>query len=119
SLGADGENGAAVADTELGADPETGLGVTLKSGRFGPYVERADEPKPKRAGIPKGWDPADIDLEKALRLLSLPREVGTHPEDGKPVLAGLGRFGPYLKHGSTYANLSDANELFEIGLNRA
>jgi DNA topoisomerase-1 len=115
----DGDGAAPQGDRELGADPETGLGVTLKSGRFGPYVERADEPKPKRASIPKGWEPGDVDLEKALKLLSLPREIGMHPEDGAPIVAGLGRFGPYLKHGSTYANLTEVGELFDVGVNRA
>ncbi len=112
-------DGAAQGDRELGADPETGLSVTLKFGRFGPYVERADEPKPKRTGLPKGWDAGEIDLNAALKLLSLPREVGPHPNDGKPILAGLGRFGPYLKHGPLYASLKDPNDLFDIGLNHA
>ncbi len=117
-LAADGD-GAGQADKELGKDPETDLTVTLKHGRFGPYVERANEPKPKRSGLPKGWDPSEVDLAQALKLLALPREVGLHPEDQKPIVAGLGRFGPYVKHGSIYASLSDANELFDVGLNRA
>jgi DNA topoisomerase-1 len=60
-----------------------------------------------------------MDLEKALRLLSLPRVVGTHPEDGAPIEAGIGRFGPYVKHNGTYANLPEVAEVFEIGMNRA
>ncbi len=106
---------------ELGVDPETGRDVSLKSGRFGPYVELDAEEgeKPKRASLPKGWDPAALTLDKALMLLSLPREVGQHPEDGEPILANIGRYGPYVQHGKTYANLPSVDEVFEIGLNRA
>ncbi len=106
-------------DRELGNDPETGKAVWLKAGRFGPYVEMATEDKPKRASLPKGWPPPSVDLEKALRLLRLPREVGAHPEDGKPILAGIGRYGPYVQHDGTYANVESADEVFDIGLNRA
>ncbi len=108
-------------DVELGADPDTGAAVFLKSGRFGPYVEMAidGEDKPKRSSLPKGWAPADIDLAKALRLLSLPRDVGSHPEDGEMITAGLGRYGPFVKHKSTYANVESIDEVFEVGLNRA
>ena len=106
----------------LGVDPDTSLEVTLRSGRFGPYVqlgEPVEKEKPKRASVPKGWDVETLDLLKALQLLSLPREVGKHPEDGEPILASLGRYGPYVQHLKTYANLPDANEVFEVGLNRA
>ena len=102
----------------------TGRALWLKVGRFGPYVELAADPddpkaKPKRGSLPKGWPPASIDLEKGLRLINLPREVGLHPEDGQPILAGIGRYGPYVQHAGTYANLADADEVFEVGLNRA
>jgi DNA topoisomerase-1 len=106
----------------LGQDPVTGLEVTLRSGRFGPYVqlgEGKDGEKPKRAGLPKGTEPASVDLEMALKLLSLPREIGKHPEDGEPIKAGIGRFGPYVQHGKTYANLENREEVFNVGLNRA
>jgi DNA topoisomerase-1 len=123
---ADGVNGTKV----LGEDPETGLEVTLRSGRFGPYLQLGEQKKvekgskekpekPKRAGIPKGVVPDDIDLEKALGLLSLPREVGLSPEDGEPILAGIGRFGPYVKHGKVYASLEDGDDVLTVGLNRA
>ena len=106
----------------LGEDPATGLEVTLRSGRFGPYVqlgEVVDGEKPKRAGLPKGTVPDDVDLARALALLSLPREVGKHPDDGAPVLAGVGRFGPYVQHGKTYANLEAGDDVLTIGQNRA
>src|SRR6202012_1446802 len=114
-----GEDKAESGDRELGADPETGQTVWLKVGRFGPYVEMANGEKPKRASLPKGWPPPSVDLEKALRLLRLPRAVGAHPDDGKPILAGIGRYGPYVQHDGTYANIESADEVFDIGLNRA
>jgi DNA topoisomerase-1 len=94
----------------------------LRSGRFGPYLqlgESGKEEKPKRAGLPKGTSPDNIDLERALKLLSLPREVGKHPEDGAPIIAGVGRFGPYVKHDKIYANLESGDDVLDIGLNRA
>jgi DNA topoisomerase-1 len=116
---AEGEDGAESGDRELGTHPVTGQAVWLKIGRFGPYVEMAEGDKPKRASLPKGWVPAAIDLEKAIRLLSLPREVGNHPDDGAIILAGIGRFGPYVQHSGTYANLDSPEEVFDVGLNRA
>ena len=108
-------------DRELGIDPETGQPVQLKIGRFGPYVEITppEGDKPKRSSLPKGWSPASLTLDQALRLLALPREVGVHPEDGKMITAGLGRYGPFVLHAGTYANVSDIDEVFEVGLNRA
>jgi DNA topoisomerase-1 len=120
TVGAEGEE--AAGDRVLGTDPETGAEISLKTGRFGPYVERAplsDDDKPKRSGLPAKMSAADVDLDTALRLLTLPREVGIHPETGKKITAGLGRFGPFILHDGTYANLKDPEELFEIGVNRA
>jgi DNA topoisomerase-1 len=107
---------------KLGEDPATGLEVTLRSGRFGPYIqlgEAVNGEKPKRAGIPKGLSSDDIDLDRALGLLALPREIGKHPEDGAPIKAGIGRFGPYVQHAKTYANLEQGDDVLTIGLNRA
>ena len=108
-------------DRDLGIDPETGQPVALKIGRFGPYVETPvpGEDKPKRSSLPKGWSPATLTLDQAVRLLALPRPVGDHPEDGQPITAGLGRYGPFILHAGTYANVADIDEVFEIGLNRA
>ncbi|MBV8594271.1 MAG: topoisomerase DNA-binding C4 zinc finger domain-containing protein, partial [Caulobacteraceae bacterium] len=110
--------GEANGDRALGVDPATGHAIWLKTGRFGPYVEEAAE-KPKRASLPKDWPPAAMDLDKALRLIRLPREVGAHPEDGAPIQAGIGRYGPYVHHAGTYANLPTTEEVFEVGINRA
>jgi DNA topoisomerase-1 len=103
----------------LGKDPATGAEVTLRDGRFGPYVQLGEGEKPKRATLPKGFTVKTVDLEKALALLSLPREIGRHPESGEPILAGIGRYGPYVQHGKTYANLPSADEVFTVGINRA
>jgi len=132
---------------ELGLDPKTGLKITLRVGPYGPYVQLGGEEvlpapppvpeelgpdgkkkrkkkiakgdKPKRASLPKGTDVHAVDLEKALKLLSLPREVGIEPESGEMILAGLGRFGPYLKVGARYQSLPKDDDVLEIGLNRA
>jgi DNA topoisomerase-1 len=117
-------NGAAVDGgiKKLGEDPQTGLDVTLRSGRFGPYLqlgEGSNGEKPKRAGVPKGSSPDDIDLHRALGLLSLPRQVGKHPDDSEPIIAGIGRFGAYVQHGKIYASLSADEDVVSIGLNRA
>jgi len=108
--------------------------VTLRGGRFGPYLQLGEQikppkvkrgekkpevEKPKRASIPKGVSPDDVDLEKALGLLSLPREVGLSPDDHEPIIAGIGRFGPYVKHGKIYASLEDGDDVLTVGLNRA
>jgi DNA topoisomerase-1 len=133
---------------ELGVDPATGLKVTLRIGPYGPYVQLGGEevapvaaepppeepaadgkkkkkkakpkaPKPKRASLPKGTDPHSVDLGRALKLLSLPREIGIDPDSGEMILAGIGRFGPYLKVGDRYQSLGKDDDVLEIGLNRA
>ena len=103
----------------LGADPHTGEDLTLRSGRFGPYIQRGEGKEAKRASLPKGWKPEDIDHEKALALISLPRDIGKHPESGKMISAGIGRYGPFLLHDGSYANLESVEDVFTIGLNRA
>jgi len=117
-----GEATGAGSERELGFDPESGLPVLVKSGRFGPYLQLGEsegDEKPKRSSIPKGIDAATIDFEKALQLLSLPREVGIHPETGTPIMAGLGRYGPFIQHDGTYANVDSIEDVFTVGLNRA
>jgi DNA topoisomerase-1 len=104
---------------EIGVFPGTEDMITLRTGRFGPYVQLGDSDKPKRSGIPKGTDKSDVDLEMAVKLLSLPRQVGLHPEDQKPITANFGRFGPYVSHDKIYASLDSPEDVFEIGLNRA
>ncbi|MEM7492614.1 MAG: type I DNA topoisomerase [Pseudomonadota bacterium] len=106
---------------EITVHPDTGQPVLLKSGRFGPYLEMTleSEDKPKRSSLPKGWAPQDLTAEKALMLINLPRTVGQHPEDGEPILANLGRYGPYVQHLKTYANVPSIEEMLDIGLNRA
>lgn len=115
-----GENGAVEDGTKLlGKDPYTAEEITLRSGRFGPYVQRGEGKEAKRSSLPKGWTAATIDHEKALALLSLPRDVGQHPETGKMISAGLGRYGPFVLHDGTYANVESIEDVFTIGLNRA
>lgn len=122
SKGAD--DGAAALDGKvLGVDPVTELDVILKSGRFGPYVQLGEpeskEDEPKRSSLPKGVDAASIDFDLALKLLRLPREVGMHPETNTIIEANLGKFGPYIKHDGTYANVESIEDVFTIGVNRA
>ena len=106
----------------LGTDPATGKIVTLRNGPYGLYVQLGEaegKEKPKRQSLLKGMTPDDVTLEKALALLSLPRELGPHPEDGQPVLAGVGRFGPYVRHATKYKTIPADESVLEIGMNRA
>ncbi len=107
----------------LGENPENGQEITLRAGRFGAYVQEGEpaskEEKPKRSSLPATLKPDDITLEKAIALLSLPREVAKHPESGEPILAGIGRYGAYVQHKKTYANLAKDDDVLEIGGNRA
>jgi DNA topoisomerase-1 len=120
-LGGEGNGEAAASDEpkQLGKDPFTGEEITARTGRFGPYVQRGEGKEAKRASLPKGWTVDTLDHEKAMALLSLPRDVGQHPETGKMISAGIGRYGPYVSHDGTFANLENADEVFSVGLNRA
>ena len=103
----------------LGQHPETGQDIVRKSGRFGPYIEMGEGKEAKRGSIPKDLPDGEMTLDWAVKLLSLPREVGLHPETGKPIVANIGRFGPYLLHDGKYGRLSSTAEIFEVGMNSA
>jgi DNA topoisomerase-1 len=117
-----GDEQGAVDGRVLGQDA-AGREISLRAGRFGPYVQRGEateaQPKPDRASLPKGWAADALTLERALELLSLPRQIGPHPDDGQMIEAAIGRFGPYVKHGTVYANIAEVEEVFTIGMNRA
>ncbi|WP_342251534.1 type I DNA topoisomerase [Sphingomonas sp. OTU376] len=111
-----GESGEDSGPEVLGQDPDTGLNVERKSGRFGPYIQLGEGKEAARASIPKD---VELDLELALKLLKLPRVIGDHPETGKPITASIGRYGPYLAHDGKYARLQGTMEVFETGMNAA
>ncbi|MEX1108011.1 MAG: type I DNA topoisomerase [Dongiaceae bacterium] len=110
---------------ELGKDPATDKIVTMRKGPYGIYVQLGETSpekgaeKPKRVSLPPNLTPDDIDLDTARALLALPREIGTHPESGEPIVAGIGRFGPYLKHGAKYKTLPKDENILAVGINRA
>ena len=109
-------------DQVLGIHPEADQPILLKKGPYGPYVQLGDDEqagKPKRMSLPKGVEPSDVDLEMGTALLNLPRVLGEHPELGQPVKASIGRYGPYVQVGSTYASLKKDDDLFTVGLDRA
>jgi DNA topoisomerase-1 len=119
------EDDALAGPIELGADPKTGERVTLRKGPYGIYLQLGEpkgpkgKEKPPRCSLPKGLAPAEVTLETALALLALPRTIGAYPETGEPILAGIGRYGPYVKHLSTYRNIPEGEDVLTIGLNRA
>ena len=127
----DGDVALAAGPIELGFDPEGGQAVTVRKGPYGPYIQLGeaapkekgskakDKDKPKRVSLPKGLTPDAVTLETALGLLSLPREIGLHPETGKPIRAGIGRFGPYVESEKKYASIPADEDVLAIGLNRA
>ncbi len=123
ALQGDGEpSEASAGPVEIGLDPDTGQAVTLRKGPYGLYLqlgEGSDGEKPRRVALPKGWDPSEVDLAAALAMLALPRAIGEHPEDRAVIYAGIGRYGPYLKHGSRYVSLDDPRDVISIGINRA
>ncbi|KIL97227.1 DNA topoisomerase I [Paramagnetospirillum magnetotacticum MS-1] len=141
TTGGEGEEEVREGPKELGNDPASGLPVSLRKGPYGHYVQLGDEstmkaepapvpekgkkakaaktPKPKRVSLYKGLEPADVTLDIACRLLELPRLVGTHPETGKSISAGVGRFGPYVVHDGTYKSLAKDDDVLVIGMNRA
>ena len=112
-------------DGKLLGHDDNGLPVTLRSGRFGPFVQLGEQDpedksvKPKRSSVPKGTDLEAVDLAKALDLLSLPRLVGQHPEDGESIEAAIGRYGPYVRWGRIYASLEGEDDVLTVGMNRA
>ncbi|WP_439272343.1 type I DNA topoisomerase [Pseudochrobactrum sp. HB0163] len=120
-LGGEGESETQASDEPrvLGQDPVTGEDITARTGRFGPYIQRGEGKEAKRSSLPKGWSLSELDLEKALQLINLPREVGTHPETGKMITASLGRYGPYVAHDGAFANVDSIEDVFTIGINRA
>ena len=106
----------------LGEDPDTGLSITLRRSRYGPYIERGAHGgagAAARVSVPEGLAEHEVTLAIARALLALPREVGAHPESGEAILAGMGRYGPWLKHGRTYVSIPASDDVLSIGLNRA
>ena len=111
-----------VGPKHLGTEPGSGLAVTLRRGPRGYYVQKGEgggKEKPPRMSVPKAMAADGITLDIAHRLLALPREVGLHPESGRPVLAGIGRFGPWVRHGESYASIADDDEVLTVGVERA
>jgi DNA topoisomerase I len=111
--------GTAKGDTVLGNHPDTGEEMTVRQGPYGPYIQMGEGEKPKRVSLPKGMDPASVTFEAALGLTALPREIGLHPETGQKITANVGRFGPYVQHGKTFASLGKQDDVLAVTLERA
>jgi DNA topoisomerase-1 len=111
------------ADSPIGNDPDTGLPVYIRTGRFGPFVQLGEQTedgeKPRRSSLSKGMSTDDVTLEVALRLLSLPRDLGAHPDSGEPVRSGIGRYGPYVVHDGDFRSLEKTDDVYTVGLDRA
>ena len=114
-----GKDGEDTGPEVLGQHPETGQDIVKKVGRFGPYIEMGEGKEAKRGSIPKDLPDGELTLDWGIKLLSLPREVGLHPETGLPIVANIGRFGPYLLHDGKYGRLANTAEIFEVGMNSA
>lgn len=120
-------DGSEIKEDPIGNDPVTGLPVFVLTGKFGPYVQLGETPdkkdkkaeKPKRASLPKGKSPEAVTLEEAMHYLALPRELGKHPETNEPVIANIGRFGPYIGHNGDFRSLKGADDPYEITFDRA
>jgi DNA topoisomerase-1 len=109
-------------DREMGMHPDEEMPIYLKSGPYGPYVQLGEDDqsgRPKRVSLPEGLKPEDVDFDTALQLINLPRELGEHPTTGKPITAAIGRYGPYVKHGDTFASLKKGDDVLTVGLDRA
>jgi DNA topoisomerase-1 len=127
--GADGENTTSLAEgqRELGQDPASGEAITLRRGPYGLYVQQGEggvdakgkPTKPRRSSLTKDMDPETLDLDRAVKLLSLPRPIGRDPESGEEITAGIGRFGPYIRVGTTYQSLEAGDDVLSLGMNRA
>tara|TARA_R110000787_G_scaffold208846_1_gene318838 strand:+ start:729 stop:3317 length:2589 start_codon:yes stop_codon:yes gene_type:complete len=114
-----GKDGEDTGPEVLGQHPETGQDIVKKVGRFGPYIEMGEGKEAKRGSIPKDLPDGELTLDWGIKLLSLPREIGLHPETGLPIVANIGRFGPYLLHDGKYGRLANTAEIFEVGMNSA
>ncbi|HIM46918.1 MAG TPA: type I DNA topoisomerase [Alphaproteobacteria bacterium] len=119
-----GDGDADAGPREIGTQPESGLAITLRKGPFGHYLQLGEtgedgKSKPRRVSLPRDVVPDTVDLETALGLLALPRDIGPHPEGGKMITAGIGRFGPYVKHDGKFKSLKKDDDVLSIGLNRA
>jgi len=118
----DGAEGSEPVKREIGTDPESKMLIQLLQGPYGPYIQLGEmegDKKPKRVSVPKNIVPDNVNLEIALELLALPRDLGPHPEGGKKVVAAIGRFGPYVSHDGTFKSIPKDESVFDIALDRA
>ena len=119
-----GSNDARAEPTTIGVDPASKKDILLMNGPYGPYLQlglpvEGEKQKPKRVSIPKDIPLADVNIEIALKLIGLPREIGMHPETGKKIIANIGRFGPYVNHDGKFKSIPRSDSVFDINLDRA